>query len=493
MKESCLIYEWVMSHMWRSHVTHMKDSCPTYECVMSHVTHQLDTSALYSYVWHDSFMWDMTYSYVWHDSFIWIGVRMCHIYTYMYLCIPQCKANSAVNYIYVFAYILILYIYGCDIRIVGIYTYIHVYIYIHIHIYTYMNLCIPQCKANSAVHVIYVFAYILIPYIYGCDIRIVGIYTYIHVYIYIHIYIYTYIHIWIYVYLNAKQILLCMSYMCLHIYLYYIYTDVTHLHCRNIYIYIYIHIYTYTYIHMYICTSMYTSMQSKFCCAWHICVCMYTCTIYIRMWHICIVGIYTYIYIYIYTHIHIYIYTYAHLCIPQCKVNFALHDIYVFAYILILYIYGCDTSAFQQRENPQKSARHSIYYLTRLKTWLLRISASHFRECHLQGQIHLFSKVSSPLSLLYNTTIELTFENLFLLRMSSGEKSFLLRISTSHFRECHLQGQIHLFSKVSSPLNLLYNTTVELTFENLFHLRISTSQKSFLLRISTSHCREGQL
>ena len=32
MNESCHTYEWVMSHMWRSHVTHVKESRHTYEC-----------------------------------------------------------------------------------------------------------------------------------------------------------------------------------------------------------------------------------------------------------------------------------------------------------------------------------------------------------------------------------------------------------------------------------------------------------------------------
>jgi len=30
-------YEWVMSNVWKSHVTHMNESCHTYECVMSHI------------------------------------------------------------------------------------------------------------------------------------------------------------------------------------------------------------------------------------------------------------------------------------------------------------------------------------------------------------------------------------------------------------------------------------------------------------------------
>jgi len=35
MNESCHTYEWVMSHIWTSHVTHMDEPCHTYERVMS--------------------------------------------------------------------------------------------------------------------------------------------------------------------------------------------------------------------------------------------------------------------------------------------------------------------------------------------------------------------------------------------------------------------------------------------------------------------------
>jgi len=35
--ESCHTYEWVMSHIRMSHVTHMNESCHTYERVMSHI------------------------------------------------------------------------------------------------------------------------------------------------------------------------------------------------------------------------------------------------------------------------------------------------------------------------------------------------------------------------------------------------------------------------------------------------------------------------
>jgi len=34
---SCHTYEWVMSHIWVSHVTHMSESCHTYEWFTSHI------------------------------------------------------------------------------------------------------------------------------------------------------------------------------------------------------------------------------------------------------------------------------------------------------------------------------------------------------------------------------------------------------------------------------------------------------------------------
>jgi len=37
MYESCQMYEWVMAHIWMSHVTHMNASYPTYESVISYI------------------------------------------------------------------------------------------------------------------------------------------------------------------------------------------------------------------------------------------------------------------------------------------------------------------------------------------------------------------------------------------------------------------------------------------------------------------------
>ena len=49
MNESCHTYEWIMSHIWMSHVTHMNESCHTYEWVMSHIwmSHVTDMNESY--------------------------------------------------------------------------------------------------------------------------------------------------------------------------------------------------------------------------------------------------------------------------------------------------------------------------------------------------------------------------------------------------------------------------------------------------------------
>ena len=92
-----LTYEWVMSHIWMSHVSHMNKSCRTLECQtsnmwMSHVAHMNESFHTYEYMCpcHVGLIetnkrrlgrgiLDMTHSYVWHDSFIcvtWL-IHLC--------------------------------------------------------------------------------------------------------------------------------------------------------------------------------------------------------------------------------------------------------------------------------------------------------------------------------------------------------------------------------------------------------------------------------
>ena len=107
MNESCHTYEWVMSHIWMSHVTHTNESCHTYDWVMSHIwiihatcshTHLDAHYYYYTFVWwmsHIPYEWAASHvprfmrlshvpheprteeishnmsHYMWHDSFIW--------------------------------------------------------------------------------------------------------------------------------------------------------------------------------------------------------------------------------------------------------------------------------------------------------------------------------------------------------------------------------------------------------------------------------------
>ena len=76
MNESCHTYEWVMSRIWMSRVTHMNESCHTRECVtshkwMSHVTHTNESCHTYesvmSHIWmsHATHMNETCHTYEW--------------------------------------------------------------------------------------------------------------------------------------------------------------------------------------------------------------------------------------------------------------------------------------------------------------------------------------------------------------------------------------------------------------------------------------------
>jgi len=110
----CHTYEWVMSHIWMSHVPHIHESCHTYEWVMSHiftshVTCMNESCHTYeSKLWHVSqfacmvmraygthiheswlihiYEWVMTHSYIsncdtCHNLLAWWWRLMAHIFT----------------------------------------------------------------------------------------------------------------------------------------------------------------------------------------------------------------------------------------------------------------------------------------------------------------------------------------------------------------------------------------------------------------------------
>jgi len=71
VNDSCHTYEWVMSHMWMSHVTHVNESCHTYEWVMSHIWISHVTHAIESWC-----------TYEWVMSYIWNGPTSIDLHIY---------------------------------------------------------------------------------------------------------------------------------------------------------------------------------------------------------------------------------------------------------------------------------------------------------------------------------------------------------------------------------------------------------------------------
>ena len=84
MHKSYHTYEWVMAHIWMSHVTHMNETCHTYECVvphiwMRHVTRMNETCHTYErhiHIWmsHATRMNESYHTYAthkWGTSHVW--------------------------------------------------------------------------------------------------------------------------------------------------------------------------------------------------------------------------------------------------------------------------------------------------------------------------------------------------------------------------------------------------------------------------------------
>ena len=86
MSESCHTYEWIMSHVWMSPVTHMNESCHTHEWVMSHtwmshIKHMNESCHTYQRVTPLSQM-DLFVHELTHQLRIWVTSHMvsCNMY-----------------------------------------------------------------------------------------------------------------------------------------------------------------------------------------------------------------------------------------------------------------------------------------------------------------------------------------------------------------------------------------------------------------------------
>jgi len=93
--ESCHIFDWVMSHIWMSHVIRVNHSCHTYECVMVHVSMSHVTTS-----WHYMAMNEWVISHIWirhvthlNESCNTYELIMSHIW--MRRIITRCRCPGA--------------------------------------------------------------------------------------------------------------------------------------------------------------------------------------------------------------------------------------------------------------------------------------------------------------------------------------------------------------------------------------------------------------
>jgi len=102
--------EWVLSHVWMSHISHVKESCQTFAGVMSRT-------------WVDP---------VTNPDREWLeGLLVVYTYIYMHIYIY--------TYVYMYVYILIYFICVC------VHIYVYIYIYAYIHIFTCIHMHIYRC------------------------------------------------------------------------------------------------------------------------------------------------------------------------------------------------------------------------------------------------------------------------------------------------------------------------------------------------------------
>jgi len=139
MNESCHTYEWVMSHLWMSHVTHMNESCHTYEWVMSHL-----------WMSHVKLMKESWYPYEWVLSHVWMSHvthmnESCHTYEWVMIHMN----GSCHTYEWVTSHIWMTHV-----------TYMnescHTYERVTIHIWMSPVARMPQKSPNSAVSRLYI-------------------------------------------------------------------------------------------------------------------------------------------------------------------------------------------------------------------------------------------------------------------------------------------------------------------------------------------------
>jgi len=172
MNESWHTYEWVTSHIWMSHVTHVNESCHTYRVMshiwMSHVTHI--NQSRHTYEWVMSNMWmshtshmneSRNASHIWihHGRHIWTshGTHINesrHTNEWVHSC---ATCLNYTEFIHVwrdsFTYIHFT-MYVCSHMYKWVMSHIHhMYKWVMTHLHTYISQCVyVVTRINESCH-----------------------------------------------------------------------------------------------------------------------------------------------------------------------------------------------------------------------------------------------------------------------------------------------------------------------------------------------------
>jgi len=166
MKKSCHTYEGVMSHIWRSHVTHMKESCHTYEGVMSHewrshVTHMNEPCHKYegvmSHIWrsHVTHMYESRCKYQRDTSHVTHVTQMSHTHTGTnldikskegYTALDEARSEEVREYLTCAVCVSwLICVCTCVMQCVAVccsVLHVYTYIYVCVYVYTYIIVCV---------------------------------------------------------------------------------------------------------------------------------------------------------------------------------------------------------------------------------------------------------------------------------------------------------------------------------------------------------------
>jgi len=225
MNEPCHTHEWAMSHIWKSHVTHMNEPCHTYEWAMSHI-----------WMSHVTHMNEPCHTY--HVA----RQAACFCRSRWALAPPcACLARWPRRHVCTVASDSIyMYIQICKISMF-IYMHFCTYTYTYIYIYICTSMHMPRSMITSA-----------------------GLYSGFWFHLCIYTNIYRYLCSYTCIYIFAPPCACLARWLCRRVctvasdsICVYIQVHMNHYVDIHIFMYVYMHLYTYMYVYMHLCTYMY--------------------------------------------------------------------------------------------------------------------------------------------------------------------------------------------------------------------------------------------